>query len=59
MYTVCTQGLVGELGLTFLAVIPKVFVWVALAAWAATFAGLLVYLRGTLPRRSGGGTAGW
>jgi tellurite resistance protein TehA-like permease len=46
MYTVCTQQLVAEFRLPFLAPIPAVFVWVALAAWCATFAGLLAHLAG-------------
>ena len=45
MYTVCSQRLARELGLTFLEPIPDVFIWVALAAWAATFTGLLLHLR--------------
>lgn len=41
MYTVCTQNLIREFRLPFLEPIPAVFVWVALAAWGLTFAGLL------------------
>jgi tellurite resistance protein TehA-like permease len=41
MYTVCTQNLIRVLRLPFLDPIPWVFVWVALGAWALTFAGLL------------------
>lgn len=48
MYTVCTQNLVRVFQLPFLAPIASVFVWVALAAWGATFAGLLYHL-GKLP----------
>jgi tellurite resistance protein TehA-like permease len=44
MYTVCTQNLVRTLSLPFLKVLPDVFVWVALAAWAATFAGLVYHV---------------
>jgi tellurite resistance protein TehA-like permease len=54
MYTVCTQNLVREFRLPFLELIPAVFVWVALAAWALTFAGLVWHLatlmrEGTMP----------
>lgn len=46
MYTACTQALAGEFHLSFLEVIPHGFIWVALAAWAATFAGLVFHLAG-------------
>ncbi|MNC99959.1 hypothetical protein D3C83_184230 [compost metagenome] len=35
-------------GLPFLGPIPAVFVWVALAAWAATFTGLVWNAVGSL-----------
>jgi len=41
MYTVCTRELAGEFGLPFLAPVPAVFVWAALAAWGWTLAGLV------------------
>jgi tellurite resistance protein TehA-like permease len=41
MYTVCTQNLLRIFHLPFLAPLPEVFVWVAFAAWCATFAGLV------------------
>lgn len=41
MYTTCTLQLSKATGLTFLETIPEYFVYVALAAWLATFAGLL------------------
>jgi tellurite resistance protein TehA-like permease len=44
MYTVCTQNLIRALGLPFLDLIPAVFVWIALGAWAATLAGLAWHL---------------
>jgi hypothetical protein len=44
MYAVCTQNLIRELRLPFLAPIATVFVWVALAAWGLTFAGLVWHL---------------
>jgi tellurite resistance protein TehA-like permease len=40
MYAVCTLRLAREFGLPFLAPLGDVFAWVALAAWAATAAGL-------------------
>jgi tellurite resistance protein TehA-like permease len=44
MYTVCTQNLLRELNLPFLAIFPAVFVWLALGAWVLTIAGLLLHL---------------
>ncbi len=41
MYTVSTRQLSEMLGLTFILWIPRLFVWIALAAWGATFAGLV------------------
>jgi tellurite resistance protein TehA-like permease len=41
MYTVCTQALSRVFQLPFLEPIPAVFVWISLAAWAMTFAGLV------------------
>ena len=46
MYTVCTQELTRAFHLPFLAPIPAVFVWAALAVWGATFLGLLFHLAG-------------
>src|SRR5262249_35125026 len=46
MYTVCTTELSRKFGLLFLEPVPRVFVWVALAAWAATFTGLCLHLAG-------------
>lgn len=44
MYTVCTQNLSSVFGLSFLAIIPAVFVWVAAMAWGTTFTGLVHYV---------------
>lgn len=44
MYTVCTQNLIRVFELPFLDLIPAIFVWIALAAWALTFAGLTKHL---------------
>src|SRR5499427_6276119 len=48
MYTVCTQNLIREFRLPFLEPIPAVFVWVALAAWGLTFAGLIGHLAASM-----------
>jgi len=44
MYTTCTFQLAKALQLPFLYAIPRVFVYIALAAWLATFAGLIYRL---------------
>jgi hypothetical protein len=41
MYTVSTHQLAQALDLPFLLWIPRNFVYIAIAAWLATFAGLL------------------
>src|SRR5262249_49791643 len=48
MYTACTQNLIRVFGLPFLGPIPSVFVWVALAAWALTFTGLVLDVLGSM-----------
>jgi len=61
MYTVCTYRLAKVPGLDFLLVIPRVFVFIALAAWAVTAIGLVRSLatrEPSPPRRGGEGAEG-
>jgi tellurite resistance protein TehA-like permease len=51
MYTLCTLRLSQALDLPRILAIPRVFFWFALAAWTATFAGLLRRLLRTEPAR--------
>ena len=44
MYTTCTIRLAQALELSFLQAIPHVFIYLAIAAWLATFLGLLLHL---------------
>lgn len=48
MYTACTFQLAKALDLPFLVAIPRGFIWVALAAWLLTFAGLVWMLVSSL-----------
>jgi tellurite resistance protein TehA-like permease len=48
MYTVCTLRVANMIGEPALLVVPRVFLWVALAAWTLTFAGLV----GSLVKKS-------
>lgn len=41
MYTVCTYRLAYAIEAPYLLVIPRVFLWVALAAWGGTMAGMI------------------
>ncbi|MDP1730924.1 MAG: tellurite resistance/C4-dicarboxylate transporter family protein [Devosia sp.] len=44
MYTTSTLQLSRAMGFEFLKVVPQVFIYVALAAWVATMAGLLLHI---------------
>jgi hypothetical protein len=52
MYTACTFQLSKVFQVPFLELVPRVFFYLALAAWIVTFAGLLYELFGTLVLRS-------
>lgn len=51
MYTVSTFQLSRATGITFLAVIPDGFVYIALLAWIGTFAGMLYHFGRTVAPR--------
>lgn len=52
MYVVCTIRLSQAADLTALSVIPRYFVYLALAGWIATFAGMIVSLFRSISPRS-------
>ena len=51
MYTVCTIRLAQALDLPFLLIIPQMFFWLALGAWAAAFVGLIRRMFASGPSR--------
>jgi tellurite resistance protein TehA-like permease len=51
MYTACTFQLAGAIGVPSLLAIPRVTIYVALAAWALTLLGLIGELAGRAARR--------
>jgi len=51
MYTACTFEMARAMNLDFLLAIPRVFIYVALAAWLATFYGM-VHRLVTLPKQT-------
>ncbi len=52
MYTAATWRLAEAIELPFVQWIPRVFIWVALAAWAATCLGLVRQLLGQVVTRA-------
>ncbi len=44
MYTVCTYRLLRAVAASFLVEIPRIFVVIALVAWAVTALGMVVHL---------------
>lgn len=50
MFTAATFQLSRATGIGFLAVVPRVFVWITLGAWMLTFIGMMRELARALPR---------
>jgi tellurite resistance protein TehA-like permease len=55
MYTACTYRLAEAINLPFLFLIPRYFIYIALAAWLLTFAGLAGSLAASCRRAVAGG----
>jgi len=54
MYTACTARLAQALGIGWLMALPRVFVWIALGAWAVTLTAFLASLVHGMLRRAPG-----
>lgn len=50
MYTACTYRLAETMDQSFLHVLPRWFIFIAIAAWLLTFTGLLLELLGLCRR---------
>jgi hypothetical protein len=53
MYTVCTFRLAHAIDAPYLLVIPRVFLWIALAAWMLASIGLVLAVVRAAPTASG------
>jgi tellurite resistance protein TehA-like permease len=58
MYTTATLTFVRATGFDFLSFIPRSFVWIALAAWTLTFAGMVRAMIRAAGRRASGQATG-
>ncbi|HEX8948532.1 MAG TPA: tellurite resistance/C4-dicarboxylate transporter family protein [Dissulfurispiraceae bacterium] len=52
MYTVCTFQLAKAEAIGFLLLIPRIFIYIALLAWIAAFAGLVIRIAGIFTNRT-------